>query len=82
MFYIEGKLNTLPDLAFRVQAIAIIVQDWTEEEIDRVLENAHVIGHFSAFIMYKHITITREIRRIPNLYNHCLDQVKECNVCR
>jgi hypothetical protein len=80
-FHLEGKLNILPDLASRVQVVSTSAK-YSNDEIYKIIDDAHSIGHFGASVMYKHITVTQEIAGIPNLYQLCLDKVNKCRVCR
>jgi hypothetical protein len=56
--------------------------EYSDDEIQQILERAHAIGHFGAEIMYKHITITLEINNIPYLLSLCKQYTAKCNQCQ
>lgn len=79
--HVEGVNNQMADVASRVQVISLD-SVWTEEAVEKELQNAHALGHFGASVMHHHITVTRGITGIPNLRKRCEDHTKACPTCR
>jgi len=83
-FHLKGTLNVLPDLMSRINSERSMTETPipSEEVIEKIIGEAHSQGHFGANIMCKHITITKQITNIPNLFRRCLKVCKQCDVCR
>jgi hypothetical protein len=92
--HLPGVDNILPDLCSRVQEVDIgniinvqvhkVTAGFllTPDQVLDVIKALHSIGHFGADIMYKDITITREIHGIKGLKQLCKEFCDQCEVCR
>lgn len=81
VFHLSSEDNLLADTHSRVQRIREAPM-YTEQQIQEIIEEAHVVGHFGAQIMYYHITVTMERSGIPKLRERCQEYARKCRVCR
>jgi len=77
--HIPGKLNVLPDLASRVQRVKL-EPNKEEDEVNRIIEDTHRLGHWGAIAMYRHIRFTMGLN-IPHLLDKCVEYTKQCPAC-
>lgn len=78
--HIEGEKNQMADAASRLYAIS--TREWPDEEVQRLIKEAHELGHYGARAMHFHITVVRGATGIPRLMERCEEWTKECPTCR
>jgi len=78
--HIPGRLNTLPDMASRIQSIMVEDEATANAALQSVLDDTHKLGHWGANLMYRHIRYTLGLQ-FPNLLQQCQQYVKRCSAC-
>lgn len=85
VFHIAGVENTLPDLASRVQVVHTQTvrtrRSLPDQEIMKLVEETHALGHWGSTNMFKHITQTLGRTNIPNLLLLCQEMTRKCEPC-